>query len=105
MRIIFLKEVHAILCQVPINIFELGLKNGLLQEPQYVIAYADFLLGEIQPYHQILYPDVTRKSSRSLHFHASTTAPLIYAPPQMAFLHKVWRIHFSTDLSRAGPLR
>lgn len=28
------------------NIFELGLKNGLLQEPHYVIAYIDFLLGE-----------------------------------------------------------
>ena len=32
--------------QVPVNIFELGLKNGLLQEPHYVIAYVDFLLGE-----------------------------------------------------------
>ncbi len=31
--------------QIPINVFELGLKNGLLREPEYVITYADFLLG------------------------------------------------------------
>ena len=31
--------------QIPINVFELGLKNGLIREPEYVIAYAEFLLG------------------------------------------------------------
>ena len=33
------------LTQIPINVFELGLKNGLIREPEYVIAYAEFLLG------------------------------------------------------------
>ena len=39
-------ELHqSLTAQIPINVFELGLKNGLLREPEYVITYADFLLG------------------------------------------------------------
>lgn len=43
---VFQIEWHSCRVQVPVNIWELGLRH-FLQEPDYVLAYADFLTGQL----------------------------------------------------------